>query len=229
METRESRRRLDWPLCCRYLIVHFKTFSMHVQTERDCTLQWAFGALADGRSEVLGAWLNPGASVEAWKAVFDSLKARGVEGIRFLASEEQSGLQPALDAAYPSTKVLHSTEPLTEPARSGLGRSDGELGFDGQDLLALWSETPVRSRRVLQQCDVVVNQLHTRLSRSVVRHPCFAGDDDVASLVVEVLERAERRLGVIAGKQGTFSHRTEGTSTRSTRRIGASQTSRLSA
>ena len=197
-----QHRTTTWntrPLCCKYLVVHFESLLVQVQSDapvRDRTLQWAYGVVADGRSEVLGAWLNPCVGAESWKTVFDDLKTRGVEGIRFVFSKEQTGLHSALVTAYPSAKVLPCAESSVRQARGPLGGADGEVALDGRDMPAVDSDASPRLKRVLQRCEVAVRQLHHSLRRAVVRQPCFADQEAAASLVVGLLERAESRLGV---------------------------------
>ncbi len=226
----EAIKYLYRPLCCRYLFVHFKTLSLQAPSEgpgRNCTVHWAYGALADGRSEVLGAWLNSDLGSEGWRAVFDSLKTRGVEGIRFLFSGEQVGLHSALGAAFPSTKVLPSVEPLVRQTHALLGSGAGELALDRRGLLADGSETQPRLRRVIQHCDAAVQQLHGGLMRALVRRPCFADHEAAASLVVTLLEHAESRLVAIGAKPDLAMRRAARSSTRPMLRSGPSRASPL--
>ena len=99
------------PLCCSYLLVLFETLSIQVDEDGlvcDRALRWAFGVLADGQHEVLGAWLGPEACEATWQAVFDDIKVRGVEKIGFVASSEPATVHPVLRAAYPSATSLPS-------------------------------------------------------------------------------------------------------------------------
>jgi transposase-like protein len=114
MDDDAMAKAIGWqtcPLCCRYLLVLFETLSIQVEeggVVRDRTLRWAFGVLADGQHEVLGAWLGPEAGEATWQEVFDDIKVRGVENIGFVASSEPATVHPVLRAAYPSATSLRS-------------------------------------------------------------------------------------------------------------------------
>lgn len=131
-------KRLHRLLCRKYLVAHFETLSIHVQPdgpERDYALQWAFGVLANGRSDVLGVWLNRRSGGECWKAVFDDLKIRGAESIRFVASREQAGLHSAVNAAYPEATVLLFKGQLLHQTPAPLITCDGESAANRRGLL----------------------------------------------------------------------------------------------
>jgi transposase-like protein len=140
METNagETIKCLHRLLCRKYLVAHFETLSIHVQPggpERDYALQWALGVLADGRSDVLGVWLNRRSGGECWEAVFDDLKIRGAESIRFVASREQAGLHSAVNAAYPEATVLPFKGQLLHQTPAPLGTCDGEFAANRRGLL----------------------------------------------------------------------------------------------
>lgn len=200
-------------LCRKYLVAHFDTLSIHVQLGgrvREYTFQWAFGVLADGQWEVLGAWLKRRLGGEFWRVVFDDLKTRGAEGIRFVSSREQAGLRSATSTAFPDATVL----PPEVPRRN---------------LTPLNSDSPPRRNRIIQWSDSAAQELHDCLRRTVVRQGCFADLDAAASSVVGTLERAESRLRALRPSRDTARHRGQGALARSTRKIGTSKNSPLSA
>lgn len=99
------------PLCCRYLLLHVETLSMPVREVgfvRDQTVHWGLGVLADGQYEVLGIWLHPASATTGWHELFEDLKVRGVEKVRFVASSAPMDVSAAMRAAYPDATVLPS-------------------------------------------------------------------------------------------------------------------------
>lgn len=61
----------------------------------------AHAILADGRRELLGMALGPRESTEAWKAVLDDLKARGLGAPALVISDGAPGLIAAIRSAWP--------------------------------------------------------------------------------------------------------------------------------
>ncbi len=111
----EVLERQTWPLCCRYLVVLFDALPVQIQEEgvvRDKAMHLALGILADGSHEVLGLWsdLAPGAT--GWRKLFEHLKNRGVEGIRFVGADAPKDLPTALRAAFPATTPHPPIAPL---------------------------------------------------------------------------------------------------------------------
>lgn len=73
----------------------------------------AHAILADGRRELLGMALGPKESTEAWKAVLDGLKARGLGAPALVISDGAPGLIAAIRAAWPQVPrqrcIAHKT------------------------------------------------------------------------------------------------------------------------
>lgn len=114
-------QQIEWqtqPLCCRYVLVLFEVLSVQVQEEglvRDQAAHWALGALGNGQHEVLGVWPERASGAMDWQEVFDDLKNRGVERIRFVVTTEPKDPR----AAYPGAAGLPSFGQLL---RLGLAR-----------------------------------------------------------------------------------------------------------
>ncbi|MBE0546400.1 MAG: transposase [Rubrivivax sp.] len=99
------------PLCCQYLVLHFEALSVPVGEEgaaHDRTVHWPVGVLADGQCELLGAWFDPVSGATGWEEVFEDLKVRGVEKIRFVVGDEPSEVSEGAQAAQLDTTVLPS-------------------------------------------------------------------------------------------------------------------------
>lgn len=125
------------PLCCRYLVVLIEVLPSTVRevgVVRDQTVRWALGVLADGQHEVLGIWLHPASGTTGWHELFEDLKVRGVEKIRFVASDEPMNAFAAMRAAYPDATVLPSTEQLLRQSLAQVApryRSSGAEALGG--------------------------------------------------------------------------------------------------
>ena len=176
------------PLCCRYFLVIVETLSVNVQEEggaaSDQTLRWSFGMLASGEHEVLGAWSVPLSIRSGWQQVFDDLKDRGVEKIRFVSGSESAELHALLNAAYPGATVVPAVRPL-------------------QTLDAL----PPRYRRLVRASADAMQALQSRVNRAVGRHGSFSCLLDGTTFVMDALQRAERSIkatgvgGVVASER----------------------------
>ncbi len=59
------------------------------------------GTDTDGYKEILGFWLAKEESASFWVNVFNDLKARGVEDILVVVSDELKGIQEAVRSVYP--------------------------------------------------------------------------------------------------------------------------------
>lgn len=97
------------PLCRRYLLLHVQPLSVPVLEEgfeRNQTVRWGLGVLADGQYEVLGMRSLPASGATGWHELFEDLRIRGVESVRFVASNEPMEVSATLRAAYPDATVL---------------------------------------------------------------------------------------------------------------------------
>jgi putative transposase len=103
-------------LCRRYVAVYFSQVSLAggSDVEREPVQHWAFGVLSDGQSEALGAWPQDRSGAMNWLRVFDDLKDRGVERIRFALSGDLASFREELHAAFPRATALPSFAQLLD-------------------------------------------------------------------------------------------------------------------
>jgi putative transposase len=59
------------------------------------------GIGADGYREVLGVWMAPLESEATWSDVFRELAERGLEGVRYVVSDDHKGLRLAVEKHFP--------------------------------------------------------------------------------------------------------------------------------
>jgi transposase-like protein len=57
----------------------------------------------DGHKDLLGLWIFDSESAKGWLSVLTDLKNRGVLDILILTSDGLTGIQEAVEAAYPQT------------------------------------------------------------------------------------------------------------------------------
>jgi putative transposase len=67
----------------------------------------ALGMQLDGRRDVLGLWVAETGGAKFWLEIFNELKHRGVSDILFLCADGLTGLDRAVDAAFPN--AVHQT------------------------------------------------------------------------------------------------------------------------
>lgn len=121
------RRRL--PLCRNYLLVHFQAISIPVQEQGatgEVATHWGLGVLADGQREVVGAWIKPSSDELASIAVFEDLRLRGVERIRFVVGIDPTRSQPTMRGPYPSATALPTIGELVRKIEADLTARDRE-------------------------------------------------------------------------------------------------------
>ena len=58
------------------------------------------GITAEGKREVLGCWMTNSESYEAWDSCLRELKERGLEGTKFIVSDDNSGLRNAISKHF---------------------------------------------------------------------------------------------------------------------------------
>lgn len=216
-----SVQAIEWrsvPLCRRYLWALFEADPVSVsdgEVVRGHVARWALGVLANGKYEVLGVWLDPVSEAKRWREVFEDLALRGVEKIRFVASNEPAEVRDSARATYPGTTVLPSIEQLLRqslaqvaPRHRGSGTS--ELGAllgaasaqDAQVTLAslaagVWGTT---YPSVVECWRAAVEQLKPFYdSTPRVRRVILEGDDAV--------QRLHRSLCLAVSRHGPFASR----------------------
>lgn len=90
---------LSRPLCRQYFYGYFiavQVSSGNSGASQKVAIHAGLGCRDDGEFELLGVWSRAGIGLEPQPAIFEELKARGVERIRFVVWDAQS---PSVDAA----------------------------------------------------------------------------------------------------------------------------------
>ena len=68
----------------------------------DMAMLLAYGINADGKREILGASASLSEAEVHWREFLKSLQGRGLSGLRFIVSDDHSGLKNARKAVFPS-------------------------------------------------------------------------------------------------------------------------------
>ena len=159
----------DVPLCRSYQLVLLDTLRVgadHAAGLSVPELKWGLGVLANGQQEVLGVWPEPTLAESAWWAIFESLMARGVEKIGFVAGCT-AGFQGAVHAIYPGAQTL-------------------ETAWDRCTL----ADVPARCRRKLLAGAAVMKVLRQSANRAVGRKEFSFDLPHAAALPARAIERA---------------------------------------
>jgi putative transposase len=96
----------DRPLSDQWAIVYFDGIRYKVRRGgqvESVTVYVLIGVDMEGKRDVLGFYLGETESAKYWLQVFENLKARGVRDILFLCSDNLSGIEKAIEAAFPQT------------------------------------------------------------------------------------------------------------------------------
>jgi len=168
------------PLCRRYILGIFDVAIVRLRDAdrfRDHPVHWAFGWLADGECEPLGAWIESDSGAENPLQMLADLKGRGVERIWHVTGAEVGHLQERVSAAFSGRTVRSSVDRVRTEA----------LAASGQHGLP----SPGRA----------AEQLREGLMRAIRRHGSFESEAAVLDFFAGALQRMERRLdrgGVMA-------------------------------
>lgn len=106
--TGEGEAPAGRPLDAVYLVVHFDTLPVTILEAgqvRNSTAHVALAIAADGRRDVLGAWVAGRNGTAPWPVIAAELRSRGVEDVVLALSDDPDGLE-ALRSAFPRTAVL---------------------------------------------------------------------------------------------------------------------------
>ncbi len=216
-------RRQTLPLCCRYLVVVVDVLPLTVTEAgvvRDQIVYWALGMLADGEREVLGAWPRPASGRTGLHQLFEDLKVRGVEKIRFVASNERMDLSAALRVAYPDATVLPSIgQLLRQSLTQAVPRRRGS-GADALDalcatatahaaraaLLAMaaspWGES---NPTIVERWRIAVAELDPFFALVPRLRRLVRSGDEATQRVTETLQRAVGRNGCFPSETAAIS------------------------
>ncbi len=96
------------PLQERYVIVWFDCIFYKVRHEgkvENKAIYVLIGLGLDGKKELLGFWINKTESSSYWLGVFNELKGRGLKDVFIFSVDGLSGIEKAINAAYPESDV----------------------------------------------------------------------------------------------------------------------------
>lgn len=101
-ELESGRNRSLSEMAYPYLVVdaHYEKVRRDERI-RSIAVLWVMGVREDGYREHLGVWLGNTESEATWGKVFKELLARGLRGVRYVASDEHAGLREALTKSLP--------------------------------------------------------------------------------------------------------------------------------
>jgi hypothetical protein len=139
---------------------------------------WALGSAGGDEFELLGAWMQRPTDGSLFASISADLVHRGVEALRLTVGTELLGDEIGLCAT-----------PIG--AASLLMRSE-HARLSGQNALDL--RLPALLHRALVSGERIVGSVHAKLVQAIDRHGPFVDPETALDFVVEVLQRAERRL-----------------------------------
>lgn len=96
------------PLQDRYVIVWFDCIFYKIRHDgkvENKAIYVLIGLGLDGRKELLGFWINKTESSSFWLGVLNELKGRGVKDVFIFSVDGLSGIEKAINAAYPEADV----------------------------------------------------------------------------------------------------------------------------
>lgn len=122
-----------------YLIVdaHYEKVRLDAQI-RSMAVLWVVGVREDGYREHLGSWTGVSESAETWGRVFHELVHRGLQGVRYVVSDEHAGLRQTLTRYFP--EAAHQRCQV-HYLRNLLGQAQSQRVFSGvkADLKEAWA------------------------------------------------------------------------------------------
>jgi len=88
---------------CRYMILDARYEKVrHGGSVVDCAVLLAIGVGVDGKRTILGVSAALSEAEVHWRAFLESLRERGLFGMRMITSDDHSGLRAALRAVFPN-------------------------------------------------------------------------------------------------------------------------------
>ena len=89
-------------------MVFLDAIHYHVRSEGQIVKKAVYIAIGidlDGHKDVLGMWVGGNESAKFWAAVLNSLKNRGVEDIFIACTDNLTGFDTAIHAAFPKAEI----------------------------------------------------------------------------------------------------------------------------
>lgn len=96
------------PLEAIYAVVFLDAIHYHVRSEGVIVkkaVYIAIGVNLEGKKDVLGMWVGENESAKFWATVLNGLKNRGVEDIFIACTDNLTGFDAAIHAAFPRTEI----------------------------------------------------------------------------------------------------------------------------
>lgn len=96
------------PLEAIYAVVFLDAIHYHVRSEGQIVKKAVYIAIGidlDGRKDVLGMWVGENESAKFWATVLNGMKNRGVEDILIACTDNLTGFDAAIHAAFPHTEI----------------------------------------------------------------------------------------------------------------------------
>lgn len=211
------------PLCCRYLVVLVDVLHLTVKEAgvvRDRTVFLALGLLADGEQEVLGAWLEPESGATIWQEAFEDLQVRGVEGVRFVVTNERAEGLASLHTTYSDVTVLPSIGQLLHKSLAQVAPRHRRFGGDLLGAI-LKAKSDQAGRAALTD---LADSFWGETYPAIVAHwreavedlgPFYASSPGVRRIVLSgdaTVQQLHRSLCLAVSRHGCFADRTAATS-----------------
>jgi len=127
------------PLDAVYPVVHFDALPVTILEAgqvRNGMAHVALAIAADGRREVLGAWVTGRNGAGPWPAIASELRSRGVEDVVLALSDDSDGFGDAFRAAFPRATVLTGVVGMIRETLAALPPKDRRAA--GADLKAVY-------------------------------------------------------------------------------------------
>jgi putative transposase len=90
----------------------------HNRTVLDVAVLWAYGITGQGRREILGVSVSLSEAPEHWREFIESLKKRGLRGIKAIISDDHMGLRAAREACLSGVPWQRCQFHLSQNAQS---------------------------------------------------------------------------------------------------------------
>lgn len=131
----------------RYLILDARYEKVrHGGTVVDCAILTAIGVLPDGKRSVLGTSCALSEAEVHWRAFLESLIARGMQGVRLIASDDHAGLGAARKALFPGTPWQRCQFHLAQNAMAYVPRTAMRREV-GEDIRTIFNSADVEEAR----------------------------------------------------------------------------------